>query len=183
MLVWKVAGDAHLNSLAHTCEYLCTVICRMHVIIFYCQHSFIFTILFYYFVVASSIFYSDQSCDNWRSTHTPRSEINPNASHWHWWSWLTRVTLMVGSSCCPPHLTPTPLLPSLTQFMSKLDWRQRSQCGTGEKTPSYFYFSATKSLFFFLQLFKVQDVTLIYVYCQCDFTFSYIPAPLLWKKN
>lgn len=96
-------------------------------------------------MVAGSIFFSDQGHDNWTVC---RSEINPNASHWHWWSWLTRVTLMVGSSCCPPHLTPptpTSLLPSLTQFMSKLDWRQRSQCGTGEKTRSYFYFSVTKS--------------------------------------
>lgn len=34
-----------------------------------------------------------------------KSEINRNGD-WHWWSWLTRVTLTVLSSCCAPSLPP-----------------------------------------------------------------------------
>lgn len=53
-----------------------------------------------------------------------------NNSDWHGWSWPTRVTLTVGSSCCPPSLPPS----CLTQLMSKLGSVQRRQCGEGEIT-------------------------------------------------
>ena len=71
-----------------------------------------------------------------RGVHGQRSEINRNASDWHGWSWLTRVTLTVGSSCCPPSLPP----PCLTQLMSKLGSVQRSQCRAGENTMLSFFF-------------------------------------------
>lgn len=65
-----------------------------------------------------------------RGVHRQMGEINRNASDWHRWSWLTRVTLTVGSSCCPPSLPPS----CLTQLMSKLGSAQRGQCGEGENT-------------------------------------------------
>lgn len=72
-----------------------------------------------------------------RSTHRQKRKINLNLSDWHWRSWVTRVTLMVGSSCCPPSLPPS----CLTQLMSKLSSLQRRQCAAGENTMLFFFFT------------------------------------------
>lgn len=86
-----------------------------------------------------------------RGVHGQRSEINRNASDWHGWSWLTRVTLTVGSSCCPPSLPP----PCLTQLMSKLGSVQRSQCRAGENTmlSFFFFFGRSPSSYFCLPFY------------------------------
>lgn len=116
-------------------------VCRMHTVTAHCSllTCIKLDVTFAHAAVTFREVKAEQFAAELRRMHRPQSEINPNASHWHWWSWLTRVTLTVGSSCCPP-IPSAPHLPCLTQLMSKLDWRQRSQCGTGEKTPSYPFF-------------------------------------------
>lgn len=71
-----------------------------------------------------------------------------NNRNWHGWSWPTRVTLSVGSSCCPPSLPPS----CLTQLMSKPGSVQRSQCGEGS-TPCcqffiYYFFGEPSDVIF-----------------------------------
>lgn len=94
-----------------------------------------------------------EMCTQMRGTHRQKGEINRSANDWHWWSWLTRVTLTVGSSCCPPSLPPS----SLTQLMSKLGSAQRSQCGAGENTTFFFSFLEKPSSYFSLQFYTHEN--------------------------
>lgn len=106
--------------------------------------------------------------------NTQKSEINRNASDWHRWSWLTRVTLTVGSSCCPPSLPPS----CLTQLMSKLGSVQRSQCGAGENTMLSF-FSFFGEAPHILDLWQTRHKSTLYKYI--DDPFIYYNIAFQWN--
>lgn len=83
-----------------------------------------------------------------RGVHRQKSGINLKASDWHRWSWLTRVTLTVRSSCCPPSLPPS----CLTQLMSKAGFSTKEPVWSRRKHHAIFFLGRNPSSYFLLAI-------------------------------